>query len=90
MNHKPKENKKEKWIRRDYLALERTYMANERTLLSYWRTSFSLIIFSLFLVKLDYNKNNLIISTICIFLSIILFIYGIKRFKEYNKRIKTY
>lgn len=82
--------KEKKLTRRDFLALERTKMANERTLLAYWRTSFALIIFALFLVKLDYNFNNLIVSSICILFSIILFIYGIRRFRYYEKVIIRY
>ncbi len=78
---------KEDCCKRDILAVERTHLANERTLLSYWRTSFSFIALGAFIIRFVEDSSRTVLSIFSFIVGIAFFIYGIKRFKDYKKKI---
>lgn len=77
----------EPYIRRDYLAQDRTHLANERTLLSFLRTGLAFCAAGAVLIKLVHGKWTIILALDLIILGIILFIYGIRNYYMWKKKI---
>ncbi len=79
--------KTEKLILRDLLAIDRTVLANERTFLAYVRTALTLLISGVGVIGLfQDNLTFMIIGVAFIFVSVIVFFFGLFKFlkKKYH------
>ena len=71
----------------NHLAEQRTHLANERTLLAYWRTSFSFFVVAVFISKFIESAYSANLAVTFIVFSILIFIYGVLRFRKYRQDI---
>ena len=74
---------------RDFLALDRTILANERTLLAYFRTFIGTFSAGIALVKLFDAVFTNITGYIFILISPFFMIFGLVRFIQVSKKMKT-
>jgi putative membrane protein len=75
-------------ILRDKLAIDRTLLANERTLLAYMRTSLALLITGAGLIKFIDAFAIQVFGWGFIFISIVIFVFGLFRYKTTKKKYK--
>jgi len=78
-----------KIISRDYLAAYRTVLANERTFLAYIRTILVMAGGGVSLIKLFDHIVFQVLGWILLFLSIVLFVIAIVRFRRMRKLIRS-
>ena len=74
---------------RDELARERTALANERTLLSYGRTALGVFALALFVFKFAPTDINIALGTAISVAAVLVYIYGLRRYKSTSSRISS-
>lgn len=84
------EDKKDKMIVRDWLAVERTKLANERTFLSYFRSSVVFFGSGLGILKIDFFSDVKSFGSWLIVISLVILCIGITRFFYVRKKIDSY
>jgi len=72
--------------RRHYFARIRTQLANERTLMAYLRGALAMFGISAFLFKFFASLLFNILSGAFLLSSIILFVYGLRRYFHFKKK----
>ena len=80
---------RDEMIVRDYLALDRTILANERTLLAYLRTFIGTFSAGIAIVKLIDTPLMNVIGFIFIIVSPFFIIFGMIRYIQVSKKLKT-
>jgi len=76
-------------ILRDELAIDRTILANERTILAYLRAALTLVIAGVTFLHFFDSGMLLYIGIICAPLGVATGIFGVRRYRKMDKRIRT-
>ena len=79
----------EKFILRDFLALERTTLANERTLFSYVRSGLYLSLAGIAILQLEGFETIKWLAYILFALSLFLSFFGLVRYQILQKKLNT-
>ena len=82
-----KKTMNKKYLKNDFLAVDRTHLANERTFLAYSRTALAFLVSGSILIKFYPTSWLMIIGVGSIIFGILLFLYGIKKHIDWKKRI---
>ena len=85
-----KYQKKNEYILRDFLAMERTTLANERTIFSYIRTSFNLVVVGIAFIELEGFKAVQWLGYALFAVSAFLIIFGIYRYHVMQGKLNNY
>lgn len=79
----------EKFILRDFLALERTTLANERTLFSYVRSGLYLSLAAIAILELEGFESIKWLAYVLFALSVFLSVFGLVRYQILQKKLNT-
>ncbi len=83
----PNQDKEDKTILRDKLAIDRTHLANQRTLLSFFRTSLYLIFTSLAIFEIDFLTDYYQFAWVFLALALFIGTFGVINFYRQKSRI---
>jgi len=79
----------EKFILRDFLAIERTTLANERTLFSYVRSGLYLSLAGIAILQLEGFETIKWLAYVLFALSLFLSFFGLVRYQILQKKLNT-
>jgi putative membrane protein len=72
---------------RNGLDKHRTHLANQRTFLAYTRTALGVVVLAAFIFKFTSPIVGLPLGAVTLVISFIIFLYGIKSFKQIRETI---